>query len=71
MNIDWSKVVTNLRAAGMSARGIAKRCRMEAQTVSHLQNGYTKDPRWTQALALLDIHADVCRDRHSLEAITK
>ena len=62
--VDWSTLVTNLRGAGMSARGIARRCLMEAQTVSRLQSGTQKEPRFTQGLMLLDLHYDLCPDRH-------
>jgi hypothetical protein len=64
--IAWSLVVSNLRGAGMSARGIAKKCRMDAQTVSRLQSELQREPRWTQALALLDLHYGLCPEKHSL-----
>lgn len=69
MNIDWSVVVTNLRGGGMSARGIARRCFMEPPTVSRLQSGEQAEPRWTQALALLDLHHALCPEKHRLEEL--
>lgn len=65
-NMRWSVIITNLIAGGMSVRGIAKRCGMEPQTLSRLHTELQNDPRWTQALALLNLHQMVCPDQHRL-----
>jgi hypothetical protein len=67
--IRWSAVVTNLRAAGMTQKAIARRCGMEPQTVSRLENEAAFDPRFTQALALLDLHVTPCPEKHRMEEL--
>jgi hypothetical protein len=71
VNLDWSFIVTNLRGSGMSARGIAKRCQMEAQTVSRLQAGVQSEPRWTQGLQLLNLHYALCPEKHDLKQLAR
>jgi hypothetical protein len=71
MNLDWSQLVTNLRGAGMSARGIARKCGMEPQTISRLQAGVQYDPRWSQGMALLDLHLSLCPDKHKPERLKR
>lgn len=66
VNMRWSVIITNLRAAGMSMRAIARRCGFEPQTLSRMQNEMQSDPRWTQALALLNLHQMVCPKQHRL-----
>lgn len=68
-NIRWSALITNLRAAGMSVRGIAHRCGFEPQTLTRMQSEVQSDPRWTQALALLNLHQMVCPEKHKLSEL--
>lgn len=69
MNVDWSLIVTNLRGAGMSARGIARKCGTSAQTVSMLQQGTQVEPKFSQGMKLLDLHYALCPDRHEVRLI--
>lgn len=69
MIVNWSAVVTNLRGAGMSARGIARRCGFEPQTISRLESATQKEPRFTQGLKLLDLHYALCPEKHDQKHI--
>lgn len=69
MTIDWQRVVMNIRQAGVPVSQLAKRVGMDDQTLRNYARGECNNPRWTQALALLDAHADVCPERHRIGEI--
>lgn len=64
MNIDWSAVVNNLRREGLSAATVARKVNADPATVQRLARGEIKEPRFSQGLALLDLHYALCPDRH-------
>lgn len=62
--IDWQKVILNLRASGLSASATARRVKADAATVQRLARGEIKEPRFSQGLALLDLHLALCPEKH-------
>lgn len=69
MSINWQRVLLNIRQAGMPMTKLAQRVRMDEQTLRNYARGECRDPRWSQALALLDAHADICPDKHRLDEL--
>ena len=64
MKIDWSAVVNNIRREGLSATSAARKVGADATTLQRLARGEIKEPRFSQGLALLDLHYALCPDRH-------
>ncbi len=62
--IDWQKLILNLRSAGLSTLMVSKRANMDAQTVTRFARGELKEPRFSQGLALLDLHLIACPEKH-------
>lgn len=67
LDIDWQRVVLNIRQAGMPVSQLAARIGMDDQTLRNYARGDSRNPRWLQAVALLDVHSDVCSQKHRLE----
>ena len=61
--IDWPKVILNLRSK-MSQADIARRLDVHPATISTLVNGVNLQPRLPLAIALLDLHYDLCHEMH-------
>lgn len=71
MNVDWQRVILNLRAAGLSVAALARRVQVDAQTLRHYARGeVTGDPRFTVGHRLLDLHLDLCPERHTRRELT-
>lgn len=66
MNLDWQRIVLNIRQAGMPVSQLAKAIGMDAQTLRHYARGECSNPRWNEAVRLLDVHHDVCPDKHRM-----
>lgn len=67
MRLNWQQLILNIRQAGLPVSTLAKRVGMDGQTLRNYARGECKDPRWTQALALLDVHSDLCPEKHRLD----
>jgi predicted transcriptional regulator len=69
LSINWQRVVLNIRQSGMPIARLAQTVGMDDQTLRHYARGECREPRWSQALALLDVHADRCPERHRVEEL--
>lgn len=69
LSINWQRVVLNIRQSGMPVRKLAKTVGMAEETLGHYARGECRDPRWTQAVRLLDVHADRCPEKHRIEEL--
>lgn len=67
--IDWQTVLLNIRASGMPMSVLAKRIGMDDQTLRNYARGECSDPRWSQALKILDLHHERCPARHHMDRI--
>lgn len=65
--IDWQRVVLNIRQQGLSVAAIARRVRMDADTLRHYARGEVREPRFSQGVELLNLHHALCPDKHTLE----
>lgn len=64
-NFDWQMIILNLRNAGLTYRDISKRIGMDAQTVGHLARQEIYEPKFSKGLALLNLHYDLCPEKHN------
>lgn len=69
MKIDWQKVILNLRNAGMTYELISKKTNIDAQAIGHLARYETYEPKLSKAIALLDLHYDLCKPLHNMKVI--
>lgn len=69
MKLDWQKIILNLRRAGFPVEAQARRVGMDPDTLRHYARGECREPRFSQGLALLDLHLSVCPDQHDLSAL--
>lgn len=67
MKLDWQKIILNLRNAGLTYEKISTKTNIDAQQIGHLARYETYEPKLSKAIALLDLHYDLCRDKHSLD----
>ncbi len=70
-DIDWQTVTLNLRAAGCPLAKIKSGARMDDRTIHRLQRGEIAEPRFSQGLALLDLHVKWCAEKHDFKKIGK
>lgn len=69
MNLDWQRVVLNLKRAGYSYAWVGVKVGMaNGQLISRLAAG-DGEPKFSVGLALLNLHADHCPEQHSIEAL--
>jgi len=66
MRIDWQQIILNLKHSGMTYRAISEAIGIDAQAIGHLVRGETYEPKFSKGLALLNLHYDKCKDKHSL-----
>lgn len=69
LKIDFQKVILNLRNAGLTYESIAKKCGCDAQNIGHYARNEAYDPKLSKAIALLDLHYDLCKDKHNLNEL--
>jgi len=69
MIIDWNRVLLNLRCAGLTYQAISKACNIDAQKICNLSIYVVKEPKFSTAQALLDLHYDHCRGKHNLKTL--
>ncbi len=69
--IDWCRVVLNLKSAGFSYAWVGVKVGLECgEPISRLARGEgAPEPRFSVGLALLNLHADHCPDKHNIEAL--
>lgn len=64
MSLDWQPIFLNLRRAGMSSNALKRRVGMDIRTVSRFQRGELKEPKFSQGLEILKLHAALCPREH-------
>lgn len=64
MNIDWQIVTLNLRRHYKPLSQIAKEVGSDWRHLNRLARGEVNQPRFDTGMKLLDLHYDVCRERH-------
>lgn len=70
LQIDFQRVILNLRKAGLTYDAIAKRCSCDAQNIGHYARNEAYEPKLSKAVALLDLHYDLCPDKHSMSELS-
>ena len=64
MNIDWQKLVLNLRTNYKPLSQVAKEIGSDWRHLNRLARGETKQPRFLTGVKLLDLHLDKCPHLH-------
>lgn len=67
MNIDWQRIVLNLKSAGFSCAWISRKIHINGGYLQRVANGTGTEPRFSDGMKLLDLHHDLCREKHNLE----
>jgi hypothetical protein len=62
--INWQQCALNLRGT-MPLSRIAKKVNMDADTLRRLARGETQEPKFMAGVLLLDLHCQLCADRHA------
>jgi hypothetical protein len=60
---DWSKVILDLRGAGMKTKSVASRCGIDKDTLYALLYKRAKEPRYSVGTKLLELHKALCPER--------
>lgn len=61
--MDWTRIITDLRAAGLTQTRIAKKCGCLQSTISMLERGRSREPKGGLAIKLLRLHGIHCAGR--------
>jgi hypothetical protein len=69
MNINWQTVTLNLRRHYKPLSQVAKEIGSDWKHLNRLARGEVMQPRFNTGVKLLDLHSDVCPDRHNLKGI--
>lgn len=64
MGVDWMMICINLRRIKPLA-AIGREIGSEEKTLNRLARGEVKEPRFSLGIKLLDLHYDLCPDRHN------
>lgn len=62
--IDWQKLVLNLRREGLSCAAVARKIGRNESAVQRIARGDAKTVAFEDGVRLLDLHLDLCPDRH-------
>ena len=62
--VNWQQCALNLRRV-MPLRRIARKVSMDEGTLCRLARGETLEPKFTAGVLLLDLHLQLCADRHA------
>ena len=60
MIIDWVQLALNIRAAGLPLRRADARIGRHLDFVGKIARGEIQEPKFSDGLALLNLHVDVC-----------
>lgn len=71
MNLDWQRIVLNIRQAGMPVRSISRKVGMAPDTLGHYVRGECREPPFSKGLALLDLHHALCPEKHRLDQLKR
>ena len=67
MKINWHTVIMNLRKAGLTYEAISKKCNIDSQVIGHLSRYEVTEPKFSTGQSLLNLHYDVCKNKHNLK----
>lgn len=67
--IDFQRVILNLRTAGLTYEAISSKCGIDAQNIGHYARNEAYEPKLSKAVALLDLHYDLCPDKHNMREL--
>ena len=59
--VDWNRVVSELRGAGMMVKAIARKAGVAPTTLHNLTSGMTKEPCYSVGVRLLELRDKVAR----------
>lgn len=62
--IDWQRLFLNLRQAEISTKVISRKVQMDPATIRRFERGEQIEPKFSQGLRALDLHLQVCGDKH-------
>lgn len=65
LKIDWIRVCLNIRSAGTPLSKAAKLIGSDWQHLNRLARGDVNSPRWDTGIKLLDLHFDLCPEKHN------
>lgn len=68
--VDWQKIMLNIRRHVPLAQ-LRKHTRMCDRTLQRIARGEVKEPKFSQAVALLHIHKKLCPELHAKEVYEK
>ena len=60
MNINWQRATMNIRQSGMSLQAASKRIGANKNALAQLARGEINEPKFSQGIAILDLHVDLC-----------
>lgn len=67
MIVDWQRCALNIRQEGFPLAAVDRRIGEWAGFTAKVANGYIKEPKFSQGLGLLNIHAELCGDEKTRE----
>lgn len=62
--IDWQQIILNLNARGYSCARIARVVGSKQSHIARIARGEVAEPKFNTGVKLLDLHFDVCPDKH-------
>jgi hypothetical protein len=60
MNIDWGKAALNMQNSGKPLRRLSKSIGRNGGYLSQIARGEIKEPKFSDGVALLNLHLDIC-----------
>lgn len=67
MKLNWQTIILNIRSNGISCASIARRVGCDPSAIRHLATAEVKEPKFSIGIEILNMHHDLCRDKHSME----
>lgn len=58
--MDWNKVISSIKASGMTQEQIAQNIGVASGTLSDLYNGNIAEPKWSKGNELLRLYEERC-----------
>ncbi len=58
--MDWNRIVSEIKATGMTQAQIADEIKVATGTISELCSGKVSEPKWSKGNELLALHAARC-----------
>jgi hypothetical protein len=62
--VDWQQLFLNLRAADLPTKVISRKVGLDPATIRRFQRGENLEPKWSQGLRALDLHLQLCAEKH-------